>query len=97
MLEKDFKRITKWRIKEMFPDCFIHEMMCQQQGIPDTLIIFGSKWALLEFKKSEKASHRPNQEYYVNRFNKMGYSAFIYPENADYILQQLKEYFYEQN
>ena len=87
MLEKDFKRITKWRIKEMFPDCFIHEMMCQ----------FGSKWALLEFKKSKKAPHRPNQEYYVNRFNKMGYSAFIYPENADYILQQLKEYFYEQN
>lgn len=92
--EREFKPKSKERIEEMFPGCFIHEMGCATQGIPDTLILFEDKWALLEFKKSKDASHRPNQNYYVNKFNRMGFSAFIYPENENEVLEELYEYFY---
>lgn len=93
--EREFKPKSKERIEEMFPGCFIHEMGCATQGIPDTLILFEDKWALLEFKKSKDASHRPNQNYYVNKFNQMGFSAFVYPENLEDILDDLRRYFYE--
>ena len=91
--EREFKPESKKRIEEMFPGCYIHEMGCATQGIPDTLILFEDKWALLEYKKSKDAKHRPNQDYYVNMFDSMGFSAFIYPENEHEILMELYEYF----
>lgn len=66
---------------------FIEFITNYKQGIPDLAVFFeNGKWAALEVKKSEKASHRPNQEHYVRRMRKMGYSAFIYPENEEEIL-----------
>ena len=94
-LESAFKAKAKERIRECLgDDIFIHEMMCQTQGIPDTLILCGDKWALLEFKRSRNATHRPNQDYYVDMFNSMGFSAFVYPENFEDVLDDLRRYFY---
>ena len=59
------------------------------QGIPDLIILFEDKWAALEVKKSAKASHRPNQEYYVDLMDRMSFAAFIYPENKEEILYEL--------
>ena len=67
--------------------------MDQIQGIPDLLVLYKNKWASLENKKSEKATRRPNQEYYVDRMNEMSFSRFIYPENKDEVLNDLKAYF----
>lgn len=63
------------------------------QGIPDLLVIHGDKWAALECKRSSNASHRPNQDYYINKMNRMSYAAFIYPENKDDILDALQQAF----
>lgn len=43
--------------------------------------------------KSATASHRPNQDYYVAKMNAMSFSRFIYPENKEDVLDELRESF----
>lgn len=91
-LESGFQDKLRDTLKELFPGCMIFKMD-QIQGIPDLLVLYKNKWASLENKKSEKATRRPNQEYYVDRMNEMSFSRFIYPENKDEVLNDLKTYF----
>lgn len=60
------------------------------QGIPDRIMLWGKSWATFEAKKSKTASKRPNQEYYVELMNDMSYSAFIYPENMEEVLDEVQ-------
>ena len=91
-LESGFQDKLREELKSLFPGCMIFKMD-QIQGIPDLLILFKDKWASLECKKSGKASHRPNQKYYVDLMNQMSFSSFIYPENKDEVLEGLKKIF----
>lgn len=94
MLENRFKTKLIKEIKEMFPGCMVlHLDPNEIQGIPDLLVLYQDKWAVLEGKKSAAASHRPNQEYYVDLMNDMSFAAFIYPENKDEVLEELYLYF----
>ena len=78
----------------MFKDCIILKNDSgYKQGIPDLLILFKDKWAALEIKRDGKASHRPNQDYYVDKMNRMSFSRFIYPENKEEVLNELQETF----
>lgn len=82
------------RIKERFPGCEVLKNDPQYiQGIPDLTVITADGWALLETKKDAKAQKQPNQEHYVNRFNAMSFSAFIYPENEEEVLDALERSF----
>ena len=82
------------KIKERFPGCVIMKNDANYiQGIPDLTILHGDKWAMLEVKKNEKASHQPNQDYYVNKMNEMSYAAFVYPENEEEVLDALERSF----
>lgn len=91
--EGRFKSKAKEIISERYPGCFMHEMKCGDQGIPDTLVLYGEYWALLEFKESETAAHRPNQDWYVKKFDDMGFAAFVYPENFEDVLEALDRWF----
>lgn len=92
--ESEFQKNLKKELKEMFPGCIITKLDSNDiQGIPDFLILYKDKWATLENKRSSKATHRPNQDFYVNKMNNMGFSRFIYPENKDIVLEELKKYF----
>lgn len=63
------------------------------QGIPDLAVLYGNKYALLEVKRSKEDSHQPNQDYYVDKFNKEAFSAFIYPENEEQVINDMVRYF----
>lgn len=91
-LESGFQDKLRKSLEEMFPGCMIFKMD-QIQGIPDLLVLYKNKWASLECKKSAKASRRPNQEYYVDRMNEMSFSSFIYPENREEVLSELRKTF----
>ena len=78
-------------LKSRFPGCMVLKNDPDYiQGIPDLTILYGKRWATLECKRSESASHRPNQEYYVDKMNSMSYSRFIFPENKEAILDELQ-------
>ena len=94
-LEKIFQSELIKEIKALFPGCIILKNdPTYIQGIPDLLILFEDKWAALEVKKSITASHRPNQEFYVNKMGRMSYANFIYPENKEVVLNELQETFF---
>jgi len=92
--ESEFQAKLKKELKSLFPGCIVTKLDSGDiQGIPDLLILFNDKWATLECKKSAKASHRPNQNYYVDLMNKMSFSRFIFPENKTEVLSELQEVF----
>jgi len=94
MRENKFQSELIKEIKSRFPDCIVVKNDPNYlQGVPDLLILHGDKWATLECKKDARASHRPNQDYYVERMNNMSFSRFIYPENREEILNDLEQAF----
>lgn len=94
MLENKFQAKLIREIKDMFPGCIVMKNDSSYiQGIPDLLILYENRWASLEVKKSSRASHRPNQNYYVEKMDDMSFSRFIYPENKEEVLKELHSYF----
>lgn len=93
-LERDFQKNLIKELKDRFVGAIVTKLDSSHiQGIPDLLILFGDKWATLECKKSAAASHRPNQDYYVDRMNQMSFSKIIFPENKGDVLNELEIYF----
>lgn len=98
MKENKFQSNLKKELKELFPGSIITKLDSGDiQGIPDLLVLYGNKWATLENKRNAKASKQPNQEYYVEKMDDMSFSRFIYPENKEQVIQELKEHFKEIN
>lgn len=96
MLESKFQADLKKELKQKFNGCIVTKLDSGDiQGIPDLLILYKDKWATLECKKNEKASKRPNQQYYVDRMNEMSFSRFICPENKEEVLNDLQNMFDE--
>ena len=92
MRENKFQASLISEIKERLPGCIVMKNdSSYMQGIPDLLILWNDKWAALEVKKSVNAPHRPNQDYYVEKMNEMSFSAFIFPENKEDVLNDLEQ------
>lgn len=94
MLENSFKTNLVKELEFMFPGCIIiHADPNEIQGIPDLIVLYNDRWFALEGKKDRTASHRPNQDYYVDLMNRMSFAAFIYPENKEEVLYELQQTF----
>lgn len=94
MLEKGFQKNLIKDIKKRFPGCVVMKNDSGYiQGIPDLTVLYKNKWAALEGKKNEKATHQPNQDYYVNKLDEMSFARFIYPENKEEVLNELQQAF----
>lgn len=92
-LESGFQSKLIKELKSLFNGCFVMKLDSSYiQGIPDLLILYRNKWAILECKRHKDARRQPNQEYYVDVLNSMSFSRFIYPENKEEVLSELQEY-----
>lgn len=93
-LERDFQAKLIRELKDRFDGCMVMKLDSSYiQGIPDLLVLYRDKWAVLEVKRSRNAKHRPNQDHYVKRMDGMSFSRFIYPENEEEVLDELQQAF----
>lgn len=93
-LERDFQANLIKDIKDRFKGCIVLKNDCRYiQGIPDLTVFYGDKWAVLECKKSKDEPHRPNQDYYIKKMNKMSYASFVFPENKEEVLNEMERSF----
>lgn len=93
-LEREFQRNLIKELKQIFKGCFITKLHPNYiQGVPDLIILWKDKWATLECKAYSKAKHRPNQDHYVELMNQMSFSRFIYPENKEEVINELRKTF----
>jgi hypothetical protein len=92
MLERDYQALLIKKIKRLIPGSEVLPLDPNYlQGVPDLLILAPTgKWATLEVKASEKSKLRPNQEWYVQHWGEKAFSSFIYPENEEEVLRELK-------
>jgi hypothetical protein len=94
MLESRYQAQLIKRLRALFPGCVILKNDTDYlQGIPDLLVLWGNFWAMLEVKNRADASQQPNQDYYVDLLDGMSFAAFIYPENEEEVLRDLKQAF----
>lgn len=63
----------------------------QIQGIPDLIVIYKNKYALLEVKRSTKAPRQPNQGIYVDKYRQWTFASFISPENKRSVLDGMEQ------
>lgn len=93
MLESEYQGILMKKIsEEILPGSLVIKNDPNYlQGIPDLTVFHYGKWAFLEVKASEKSKERPNQRYYIEKWNEDGcFAAFIYPENEEEVLSALQ-------
>lgn len=91
MKENEFQAQLIKDVKSLLPGCYVLKNDPNYiQGFPDLLILYRDKWAALECKRSESASRRPNQEFYISSLRDMSYASFVYPENKEEVLYELQ-------
>lgn len=84
--------IKKLRLR--FPGCVILKNDSGYiQGIPDLLILWRDRWAMLEVKLAFDSEEQPNQRWYVELLNEMSFATFIYPENEAEVLDEIQRQF----
>ena len=94
ILESQFQSKLIKELEDTYKGCVILKNDEQYiQGFPDLLILYKKHWAVLECKRYEGAPYQPNQEYYLEMLGEMSYSATIYPENKEVILNELQNAF----
>lgn len=94
MLESQYQAKLIKKLKARFPGCMVMKLDSgYQQGIPDLLILFNDRWALLEVKAHRDAAQQPNQEHFIARGAELSFAAFIFPENEEEVLDALQRSF----
>lgn len=89
--ESDFQAKLIKKLKKEYPGSIVTKLDANHiQGIPDLLILYEDKWAVLECKRSANESFRPNQPFYLNKMNEMSFASVIYPENEKEVLNELQ-------
>jgi len=94
MLESKFKTLLVEELMKLFPGCIVlRNDPTHIQGFPDLTIFYGPKWAVLECKRSKDDPYQPNQEYYLELLGNMSFSATIFPENKEAVINELQQAF----
>lgn len=92
--ENKFQSELISELKQRFPGCLVLKNNPNYiQGIPDLTVLYEKKWGMLECKKDSGSSHRPNQDYYVEKANSMSFGRFVTPENKEDVLNEMEQAF----
>lgn len=92
MRESVFQSRLIETLKQRFPGCVVLKNDSGYiQGIPDLIILYRDRWAALEVKATAYSPEQPNQMYYIEKLNDMSFGAFIYPDNAEEVLNDLQQ------
>ena len=93
-LESKFQKELIDEIKREYPGCIILKNDPDYiQGFPDWTILWEDKWAVLEAKRTKNSRKQPNQEHYIEKLDGMSFSRFVYPENKEEVLNELRKTF----
>lgn len=93
-LESKFQKDFLDEARKRYPGCIaLKNDSSYIQGFPDWTLLYEDKWAVLEMKKERGARKQPNQDYYVDKLNKMSFSRFVFPENRDEVFEDLDTFF----
>lgn len=91
-LESKFQGELIKELKVIFPGCIVLKNdPLYLQGVPDLIILYNDRWAMLECKKEKGSRRQPNQEFYIQKLGNMSYANFIYPENRKEVLNELQQ------
>jgi len=94
MREGAYQRAIIERLEDEFPGCVVLKNDSSYiQGIPDLLVLYRDKWAMLEVKVARDSPTRPNQEHYISLLAQMSFAAFVYPEIEDRVFYELQHAF----
>lgn len=85
--------LIKEIMEERLPGSLAFKAETYIQGFPDLIVLYGKHWAILECKREKDAAKQKNQDYYVDKFNKMSFSRFVCPENKEEVLDELQHAF----
>ena len=82
------------KVRDILPNCVILKNdSSYMPGIPDLLILYHDRWAMLEVKLHSIARRQANQEHYIDFFDSMSFAAFICPEDEEAVLYDLQRAF----
>jgi len=94
MTETEYQSELSKKIRKRFKGSIVLKNdSSRKQGIPDLTVLYEDQWAALECKQHKNATHRPNQDYYISKMDKMSFARFIYPENEKEVLDEMDEAF----
>lgn len=92
--ESQYQRQLINRLRAELPGCVVLKNDEQYlQGVPDLVVLHKGGWAMLEVKRSADYSLEPNQSFYLELFGEMAFSAIVYPENEDEVIDALQSAF----
>ncbi len=95
MLESVYQAGLIDDLEDMFPGCIVLKNDSgYMPGIPDLSIFYGGRWAMLEVKKkrpTRASDWQPNQEWYIDKLDRMCFCRCIYPENEEEVLRELQQ------
>jgi hypothetical protein len=94
MRESEYQSRLIKTLKVLLPDCVVLKNDSSYlQGVPDLLVLWNDRWAMLEVKADVSSPLQPNQRFWVESFNEMSFSAVIYPQNEEVVLNALQQSF----
>lgn len=89
--EGDFQDKLIKELERRLPGCIVLKNdSSYRQGIPDLIVLYKDRYAMLEAKASANSQKQPNQDWYVGYFGEWVYSAFVYPENREEVLDAVQ-------
>lgn len=91
-LERDYQHYLIKKIEdEVIPGCIVLKNNANlRTGIPDLVVFFKRRYAMLEVKPYWNAALQPNQDWYIDLFDHWSFGAFIFPENEEEVLRELQ-------